>query len=90
MKISRLGTKDQHWSQFIINSKNNKTLTTLNGISELNYDEKRSYWGCRIFIFKVFWWTLSEHIRSTDIAYITARNGLRSLDPCHKQTFKTN
>ena len=65
--------------------KNNKTLTTLNGISELNYDEKDLIEDVVYLYSRFSDETLSEHIRSTDIAYITARNGLRSLDPCHNK-----
>lgn len=65
--------------------KNYKTLTRLNGISELNYDEKDLIEDV-IYLYSRFSdETLSEHIRSTDVAYITARNGLRCLDPCHKK-----
>ena len=65
--------------------KNYKTLTRLNGISELNYDEKDLIEDI-IYLYSQFSdETLSEHIRSTDIAYITARNGLRCLDPCHEK-----
>lgn len=65
--------------------KNNKTLTRLNEISELNYDEKDLIEDI-IYLYSQFSdETLSEHIRSTDIAYITARNGLRCLDPCHEK-----
>lgn len=65
--------------------KNNKTLTRLNGISELNYDEKDLIEDV-IYLYSRFSdETLSEHIRSTDVAYITARNGLRCLDPCHNE-----
>ena len=65
--------------------KNNKTLTRLNRISELNYDEKDLIEDV-IYLYSMFSdETLSEHIRSTDVAYITSRNGLRSLDPCHNE-----
>lgn len=65
--------------------KNYKILTRLNEISELNYDEKDLIEDI-IYLYSQFSdETLSEHIRSTDVAYITARNGLRCLDPCHEK-----
>lgn len=65
--------------------KNYKTLTRLNGISELNYDEKDLIEDV-IYLYSRFSdETLSEHIRSTDVAYIMARKGLRCLDPCHEK-----
>ena len=65
--------------------KNNKTLTTLNGISELNYDEKDLIEDVVYLYSRFSDETLSEHIRTTDVAYIEARRGLRSLDPCHNE-----
>ena len=65
--------------------KNYKTLTRLNGISELSCGEKDLIEDI-IYLYSRFSdETLSEHIRSTDVAYITARNGLRCLDPCHNK-----
>lgn len=65
--------------------KNYKTLTRLNGISELTEDEKDLIEDVIYLYSKFSDKTLSEHIRSTDVAYITARSGLRSLDPCHNE-----
>lgn len=65
--------------------KNYKTLTRLNGISELTEDEKDLIEDI-IYLYSQFSdETLSEHIRTTDVAYIEARHGLRSLDPCHNE-----
>lgn len=65
--------------------KNYKILTRLNRISELTEDEKDLIEDV-IYLYSRFSdETLSEHIRTTDVAYITARNGLRSLDPCHNE-----
>lgn len=65
--------------------KNYKTLTRLNGISELTEEEKGLIKDVMYLYSKFSDETLSEHIRTTDVAYITARNGLRCLDPCHEQ-----
>lgn len=65
--------------------KNNKTLTRLNGISELTEDEKDLIEDVMYLYSRFSDETLSEHIRTTDVAYITARSGLRSLDPCHNE-----
>ena len=65
--------------------KNYKTLTRLNGISELTEDEKDLIEDV-IYLYSQFSdETLSEHIRTTDVAYIEARHGLRCLDPCHNE-----
>lgn len=65
--------------------KNYKILTRLNGISELTEDEKDLIEDVICLYSRFSDETLSEHIRSTDVAYITARNGLRCLDPCHEK-----
>lgn len=65
--------------------KNYKTLTRLNGISELTEDEKDLIEDV-IYLYSRFSdENLSEHIMDTDTAYIEARYGLRSLDPCHNE-----
>ena len=65
--------------------KNYKTLTRLNGISELTEDEKDLIEDV-IYLYSRFSdENLSEHIMDTDTAYIEARRGLRSLDPCHNE-----
>ena len=65
--------------------KNYKTLTRLNGISELTEDEKDLIEDV-IYLYSRFSdETLSQHIMDTDTAYIEARRGLRSLDPCHNE-----
>lgn len=65
--------------------KNYKILTKLNGISELTEDEKDLIEDV-IYLYSRFSdETLSEHIRTTDVAYIEARRGLCSLDPCHNE-----
>ena len=65
--------------------KNYKILTRLNRISELTEDEKDLIEDV-IYLYSRFSdETLSEHIRTTDVAYIEARRGLRSLDPCHNE-----
>ena len=65
--------------------KNYKTLTRLNGISELNEEEKGLIEDVMYLYSKFSDETLSEHIRTTDVAYIEVRHGLRSLDPCHNE-----
>ena len=65
--------------------KNYKTLTRLNGISELTEEEKSLIEDVMHLYSKFSDETLSEHIRSTDVAYIEVRQGLRSLDPCHNE-----
>lgn len=65
--------------------KNYKILTRLNGISELTEDEKDLIEDI-IYLYSRFSdETLSQHIMDTDVAYIEARHGLRSLDPCHEK-----
>ena len=65
--------------------KNYKTLTRLNGISELTEEEKDLIEDVMYLYSKFSDETLSEHIRTTDVAYVEARRGLRSLDPCHNE-----
>ena len=65
--------------------KNNKTLTKLNGISELTEEEKDLIEDIICLYSQFSDETLSQHIRATDVAYIEARHGLRSLDPCHNE-----
>lgn len=65
--------------------KNYKTLTRLNGISELTEDERDLIEDVIYLYSKFSDENLSEHIMDTDVAYIEARRGLRSLDPCHNE-----
>lgn len=65
--------------------KNYKTLTRLNEISELTEEEKDLIEDVMYLYSKFSDENLSEHIMNTDTAYIKARRGLRSLDPCHNE-----